>query len=44
MDDLTRCLYEFVWEKRLGSLAEDKEYQERRSKTSNDKWSRSSNI
>lgn len=28
MDDLTRCLYEFVCEKRLGSLSVDKEYQE----------------
>ena len=28
MDDLTRCLYEFVCEKRLGSLYVDKEYQE----------------
>lgn len=28
MNDLTRCLYEFVCEKRLGSLAEDTEYQE----------------
>lgn len=26
MDDLTRCLYEFVCEKRLGSLSEDQEY------------------
>lgn len=26
MDDLTRCLYEFVCEKRLGRLSEDKEY------------------
>lgn len=26
MDDLTRCLYEFVCEKRMGSLSEDKEY------------------
>ena len=26
MDDLTRCLYEFVCEKRLGSLSEDSEY------------------
>ena len=24
MDDLTRCLYEFVCEKRMGSLSEDK--------------------
>ena len=28
MDDLTRCLYEFVCEKRLGSLSVDEEYQE----------------
>lgn len=28
MDDLTKCLYEFVCEKRLGSLAEDAEYKE----------------
>ena len=28
MDDLTRCLYEFVCEKRLGSLSTDEEYQE----------------
>lgn len=28
MDDLTRCLYEFVCEKRLGSLSEDQEYME----------------
>ena len=28
MDDLTRCLYEFVWEKRMGSLSEDEEYAE----------------
>lgn len=28
MDDLTRCLYEFVCRKRLGSLAVDEEYQE----------------
>ncbi len=28
MDDLTRCLYDFVCEKRLGSLAVDQEYQE----------------
>ena len=26
MDELTRCLYEFVCEKRLGSLSEDQEY------------------
>ena len=26
MDDLTRCLYEFVCEKRMGSLSGDKEY------------------
>ena len=26
MDDLTRCLYEFVCEKRLGSLSEDSDY------------------
>lgn len=26
MDDLTRCLYEFVCEKRLGSLSEDAEF------------------
>lgn len=26
MDDLTRCLYEFVCEKRMGRLSEDKEY------------------
>ena len=28
MDDLTRCLYEFACEKRLGSLMEDEEYKE----------------
>lgn len=28
MDDLTRCLYEFVCEKRLGSLPADEEYME----------------
>ncbi len=28
MDDLTKCLYEFVCRKRLGSLAVDEEYQE----------------
>lgn len=28
MDDLTRCLYEFVCEKRLGGLSVDQEYQE----------------
>lgn len=28
MDDLTRCLYEFVCEKRMGRLSEDKEYKE----------------
>lgn len=26
MDELTRCLYEFVCEKRLGSLSEDQAY------------------
>lgn len=26
MDDLTRCLYEFVCEKRLGHLSEDAEF------------------
>lgn len=26
MDDLTRCLYEFVCEKRLGRLSEDPEF------------------
>ena len=26
MNDLTRCLYEFVCEKRMGGLSEDKEY------------------
>lgn len=26
MDDLTRCLYEFVCEKRLGRLSEDAEF------------------
>lgn len=28
MDDLTRCLYEFVCETRLGGLSEDKAYLE----------------
>ncbi len=28
MDDLTRCLYEFVCARRLGSLYADKEYEE----------------
>ena len=28
MDDLTRCLYEFVCEKRLSSLSVDEEYQD----------------
>lgn len=28
MDDLTRCLYEFVCEKRMGSLSGDEEYAE----------------
>lgn len=28
MDDLTKCLYEFVWAKRIGALAADAEYQE----------------
>ena len=28
MDDLTRCLYEFACEKRLGSLLEDEGYKE----------------
>lgn len=26
MDDLTRCLYEFVYENRMASLSRDKEY------------------
>lgn len=28
MDDLTRCLYEFVCDRRLGSLSENPEYME----------------
>lgn len=28
MDDLTRCLYDFVCEKRMGSIYQDPEYEE----------------
>ena len=28
MDDLTRCLYDFVCEKRMGSIYQDSEYEE----------------
>lgn len=28
MDDLTRCLYDFVCEKRMGSIYQDPEYKE----------------
>lgn len=28
MDDLTRCLYDFVCEKRMGSIYQDLEYEE----------------
>ena len=28
MDDLTRCLYDFVCEKRMGSIDQDPEYEE----------------
>lgn len=27
MDDLVKCLYEFVWTHRMGSLHEDEEYE-----------------